>query len=92
MTAFYVFLVLAIVSLITAGVSAVLVTNELNKRGVKTPFLTFRMFFLKYLHTYREMTLAETGRVGVYFYTYIIGINSTWILALAAFFASKAGN
>lgn len=92
MITYYIFLILAAAGLVTAGVSAVLLTNDLNKRGVDTPIPLFRMNFLKYLRMYKEMTLAETGRVGSFFYTYLIGINSTWIFGLAAFFASKAGN
>jgi hypothetical protein len=92
MLAFYIFLFLSAAGLIVSGVSAVLITNELNKRGVETPVLFFRMNFLKYMEMYKKMTLAETGKVGRFFYAYIIAINSTWIFALAAFFASKTGS
>ncbi len=84
MQAHLVLLILAVLCLAWAAVSAVSITAALDRRGIQTSFVLMRLRFLGYLSQYREITRRETGRTGFWFYSYVISINAVWILGLAA--------
>jgi hypothetical protein len=60
--------------------------HEVSKRGVKVNFLLIRLYILKYMHQYRELTKKETGRTGPLFYPCIVSINLALLLTLALIF------
>ncbi|MFA9453894.1 MAG: hypothetical protein ACERK6_08255, partial [Candidatus Aminicenantaceae bacterium] len=47
---------------VTFVVLAMLMTHEVSKRGVKINFLLIRLYIIKYMHQYKELTKKETGR------------------------------
>ena len=84
MALYILFLVLAAVCVVWAVTSALLITQALGRRGIKTPFPFVGVMIFRNLGRYREATLRETGRVGPLFYSYVVAINLVWILILAA--------
>jgi hypothetical protein len=80
-------LVMAVICAACAVVSAVLITRELDRRGVRTPFPFIGVLLFRNLRRYREMTLRESGKVGPLFYSYVLPINMALILGLAAWAA-----
>lgn len=83
----YILAILAGIAVVWAVVSYILLTAELHKRGVKIPIHTYRWMVLNYLEQYKNMTMAETGKIGSLFFSYTIPINLAWILALGALMA-----
>ena len=61
-------------------VSLVLMMAALDRRGQKTNFLLARIFAFKYVNAYKEATIKETGKPGVLFRLWTIGI----VVALGA--------
>jgi hypothetical protein len=84
MSLFAVLIALAIVCGIWAAASAVLITADLDRRGMKTPFLFMRPLVFRNLGRYKEATMKETGKIGSLFYSYVVSINAALVLALAA--------
>ena len=82
-----VLLFLAVACVVWAVVSAVLITADLDRRGIKTPFPFIGALIFRNLIRYREITLKETGMVGRLFYLYVVPINAALILVLAAWLA-----
>ena len=84
MALYILFLVLAAVCVVWAVTSALLITQALARRGIKTPFPFVGALLFRNLGLYRKETLRGTGRVGPAFYSYVVSINLVWILILAA--------
>ena len=79
--------VILIFMLFFAGVFvtlAMMMVHEVSKRGVKISFLWLRLYIIKYMHQYKQMTKKETGKVGPLFYPCIASINLVWILAVVS--------
>jgi len=70
-----IFLVFALIFGICGIVSAIVMADFISKRGHKINFLLFKLYLFKYIHQYREITLKEEGKVGVWFYRFIISMN-----------------
>ena len=87
MNLFNLFMGLAVVSGIFAVVTAILITAALDKRNIKTHVLFLGLLILKYVKQYRDITLQETGRVGVLFYCWIVSINLALVSTVAGFLA-----
>ena len=64
-------------------VFAIMIVNEVSKRGVKISFLWLRIYIIKYIHEYRKLTKEETGKVGPLYYPCIVSVNLALILAIA---------
>ena len=62
-------------SLARSIVSALVITDALQKRGVKINWIFLRIMIIKYVGQYRDITRTETGRTGPWFYSYIIAVN-----------------
>jgi hypothetical protein len=77
-------LVAALICVVWAIVSAILLTRMLDKRRLKTPFPFFGLLLFRNIGRHREITRRETGRVGLLFYSYVVPINAAWVLALIA--------
>ncbi|MBN2070137.1 MAG: hypothetical protein JW814_01670 [Candidatus Krumholzibacteriota bacterium] len=77
-----VFIGIALVSLITGIVSAIVMAAYLSNRGHKVSILFFRLFIMKYIHQYSKITTAENGKPGFWFYLYIISMNLALVTAI----------
>ena len=62
---------------------AIMIVNEVSKRGVKISFLWLRLYIIKYIHEYRKLTKEETGKVGPLYYPCVVSVNLALILAIA---------
>ena len=59
--------------------------HELNKRGVKINIVLMGFLIIRYFNQYKQITLAETGKVGPLFYPCIVSINIAFVLTVLAF-------
>ena len=76
-------LVLAIVFVGLFVVFSIMIVNEVSKRGVKINFFLLRLYIIKYIHQYRQITKKETGKVGPLYYPCIVSVNLAWVCAIA---------
>lgn len=72
------FLVLALISVAVGIVSSIAVTAYVSERGVKINYFLWRIMIFKYFNQYVAMTKKETGKPGVWYYTFVVAM----ILAL----------
>jgi hypothetical protein len=70
---------IAICSALWGVVSMISLAAALQKRNVKVNWLFLKVLIIKYVAKYREITLKETGKVGPWYYSFVISMN----LALA---------
>lgn len=70
----------AIVCVLWALVSLVLLTAALERRGIRTPFPFMGALLFRNFSRYKELTRKETGKVGKLYYSYIVPINAALIL------------
>jgi hypothetical protein len=82
MTASTLYLMGTALCAISSGFASVLITADLDKRGIQTSWPLMRWYFFRNLSLYREETLKASGRVGPLFYWFVVSINAAWILAL----------
>jgi hypothetical protein len=81
---------LAILCMIWGVVSAVRVTVAVHQRGVRIQPILLNVLILKYLYQYRVLTLAETGRTGWLFYSYVLAMNLALLSAITGFVVRAA--
>jgi hypothetical protein len=60
--------ILAFVSVILGVVFSLMIVHEVSKRGVKINFFWLRLYIIKYIAQYKQLTRKETGRVGPLYY------------------------
>jgi hypothetical protein len=77
-------LVVAFICVVCAVISAILLTRALDQRGLTTPFPVIGLFLFRNLGRYKEITRSETGKVGPLSFTYIISVNTAFVLVLVA--------
>lgn len=80
-----IFFMLSLVCIVLWIIFAMMIVHELSKRGVKINFFLLRLLIIKYIQQYKQITLAETGKVGPLFYPCIVSINMTLIFAIIGF-------
>ncbi|MFZ2053480.1 MAG: hypothetical protein WAU81_04710 [Candidatus Aminicenantales bacterium] len=56
--------------------------HELSKRRVKINFILLRLYLIKYIHQYKQLTLKETGKIGPLYYPCIISVNLALVFAI----------
>ena len=61
---------------------SVMIVHELSKRGVKINFILLRLYIIKYIHEYKQLTMKETGKIGPLYYPCIISVNLALVLAI----------
>jgi hypothetical protein len=84
-----IFLVLTGAAVLVNGFSLGMIMAALNKRGQKTnPFLV-RLYFFKYLRTYRDITRKETGKPGPFYGLWIGSFILLLAFALAAIIVTR---
>jgi len=69
-------------------VAAVLIVADLRKRGMNVNVFSMRLMIFKYLSDYIRITRAQTGRVGLLFYHYIVPLNLALIMFIALVFVA----
>lgn len=77
---------LLIAALVFVGiwiVFSIMIVNEVTKRGTKINFFLLRLYIIKYIHQYKQITKQETGKVGPLYYPCIVSVNLAWICAIA---------
>jgi aryl carrier-like protein len=70
-----------ILLLVSAGLGVVfsmMIVHEVSKRGVKVSFVWLRLYIIKYIHQYQQLTRKDTGKVGPLYYPCIV----SYIMAL----------
>jgi len=80
-------LVAAIISVIWGIVSFIAIVSFLSQRGEKINFFLIRLWFFRYLKRYSEITTAESGRPGPWFYSCIVSLNLALVFGIAGIIA-----
>ncbi len=75
-------LILALVFVGLFVVFSIMIVRDLSKRGVKISFFWLRIYLIKYIHQYKQLTLKETGKIGPLYYPCIISVNMALVLAI----------
>ena len=78
-----VFLVLALVFVGLFVIFSIMIVNEVSKRGIKINFFLLRLYIIKYIHQYKNITKQETGKIGPLYYPCIISVNLALVCAIA---------
>jgi hypothetical protein len=55
-------LVLVLIAVGTGVVTSMMIVHEVSKRGVKINYPLLRLYVIKYVHLYGQMTRQETGK------------------------------
>lgn len=64
-------------------VFSIMIVDEISKRGVKVNFFLLRLYLIKYINQYKQLTLKETGKVGPLYYPCVGSICLAFVLAIA---------
>jgi hypothetical protein len=70
--------ILAFVSVGLGIVFSMMIVKEVSKRGVKINFVLLRLYIIKYIDQYQQLTRKETGKVGPLYYPCV----GSYIMAL----------
>jgi len=76
------FLILAFVFVGVFIIFSMMIVHEVSKRGVKINFVLLRLYIIKYIHQYRQITLKETGKIGPLYYPCVGSVILAFILAI----------
>ncbi len=69
-------LAIAVIAALWGVVSMIFIANALDKRGFKINWLFLKVLIIKYIGQYRDVTRQETGKVGPWFYSFVISMNT----------------
>jgi hypothetical protein len=75
-------LILALVFVGLFVIFSMMIVRELSKRGVKINFVLLRLYLIKYIQQYKQITLKETGKVGPLYYPCVVSVSLTLVLAI----------
>ena len=76
------FLGMALVSVVWGIVSMIAITNFVSERGTKINFFLYRIYIIKYVSQYKQITDAENGQPGPWFYSFLISMNMALVLTV----------
>jgi hypothetical protein len=76
-------LVLAMVAVGIGVVTSMMIVHEVSKRGVKINYPLLRLYIIKYIHQYGQMTRQETGKAGALFHLCTGSYSAALVLAVA---------
>jgi hypothetical protein len=62
---------------------SIMIVHEVSKRGVKINFFLLRLYIIKYIQQYKQITKQESGKVGALYYPCIISVNLALVCAIA---------
>ena len=71
------FLGLALISVGWGIVSMIAMTSFVSERGTKINYFLYRLYVIKYVNQYKQITEAEDGKPGSRFYSFIVSMNLT---------------
>jgi hypothetical protein len=75
-------LILALVFVGIFVIFSIMIVHELSKRGVNINFILLRLYLIKYIHQYKQLTLKETGKIGPLYYPCIVSVALALVLAI----------
>ena len=67
-----VFAVLAFLSVGLAMVFSMMIVREVSKRGIKINYVLLRLYIIKYVSQYKQLTRKETGKIGPLYYPCVV--------------------
>jgi len=76
------FLILALVCVGLFAVFSMMIVHELSKRRVKINYILLRLYLVKYISQYRQVTLKETGKAGPLYYPCVTSVILALVLAI----------
>jgi hypothetical protein len=76
------FLALALVSIGFFVIFSIMIVHQLMKRGIRINFFLLKLYIIKYIHQYKQITIEETGKPGPLFYPCVLSVNLTLVFAL----------
>ncbi len=80
------FLGMALVSVSWGIVSMIVITSFVSERGAKINYLLYRLYIIKYVNQYKQITEAEDGKPGPWFYSFIVSMNIALIFTVIGAF------
>lgn len=72
----------ALASVVWGVFSGIRITSFVAERGTKINFFLYRIYIFKYINQYKQITEAEEGRPGIWFYSYIYSFWGGLVFAL----------
>ena len=85
------FLILALISVAVGVVSSIAVTAYVSERGVKINYFLWRIMIFKYFNDYVTMTKRETGKPGIWYYTFTVAMVITLVFVVLGAALKRAG-
>ena len=76
------FIALAIVCVFWGIASSIVIVSFLSNHGVKINYFLLRLLLPKYVGQYRKITVEETGKPGVWYYSFVTVMISALVLAI----------
>lgn len=76
MSASDVFMAIGLVCVGWGVVSAMAIVSFLQSRGVKINWILIKLWIVKYVGQYEEITRKETGKAGAWYFSYVISMLS----------------
>ena len=76
------FLGIALVSVLWGVLSSIIITAFVAERGTKINYFLYRLYIVKYVSQYMQITKAENGKPGPWFYSFVIAMNVTLLCAI----------
>jgi len=68
------FLGLGLVSIGWGIVSMIVITSFVAARGTKINYFLYRLYIIKYVNQYKQITEAENGEPGPWFYSFVVSM------------------
>ena len=69
------FLGLGLLSVGWGIVSMIVITGFVAARGTKINYFLYRLYVIKYVNQYKQITEAENGKPGPWFYSFVVSMN-----------------
>jgi len=66
------FLGMAFVSVVWGAISSMVITAFVAARGTKINYFLYRLYIIKYVNQYKQITEAESSRPGPWFYSFVV--------------------
>jgi hypothetical protein len=76
-------LILALVFVGLFVIFSMMIVNEVSKHGVKINYVLLRLYLIKYISQYKQITFKETGKVGPLYYPCVSSVTLALVLAIA---------
>lgn len=81
-----IFAALALAAVGLGVVFSMMIVHEVSKRGVKISFFWLRLYLIKYIRQYQQLTKKETGRAGPLYYPCIISYQMALVFTVIYLF------